>query len=174
MKQVILILVLAGLCMVGSCDRKSDAAKMADMKHCRKIEFGSTIINDPEKIERIISAMRRMTNYSEDYETSILFSASMKATDRWGRTVTVDYDLGNVAVFFRKGKSRELYTLLKEYGMIKPAKQSSGPVPDTKYLAYLHAMENSGRPVARIAKMKRLPEDGVCVSGRLREGDCYR
>ena len=137
--------------MIGSCDRKSDAAKMADMKHCRKIEFGSTVITEPNKIERIISAMRRMTHYSEDYVTQILFSASMKATDRWGRTVTVDYAIGNVAVFFRKGKSRELYTLLKEYGMIKPAKQPSSPCPPPYHP---WPIKESDSDAAKMAAMK--------------------
>ncbi|OQY04946.1 MAG: hypothetical protein B6I25_06335 [Planctomycetales bacterium 4572_13] len=154
MKQMTFILVLTGLCLIGSCSRKSNERKIAEMKHCRKIEFAfngkysdATIatITDPNKIERIIAAMRCMNHYDESYVTQILFSTEMRATDRWGRTVTVDYDPGNVVIFFPKGKSRELLVLLKEYAVIssKPAligsPDSSG---DPKFSAYLRAKKH--------------------------------
>ena len=128
LKQLTFFTILAGLCIMSSCNRKSNTAKMAEMNDCQKIEFGfqdiysgAKVIDDLSQIKNIIGAIQRMEHYVEGYETQILFTSTMRATCKRGKTITVYYAHDNVAVFFRDGKSKELYKLLTEYGIIDPS-----------------------------------------------------
>jgi len=149
LKQLTFVTVLAGLCMISSCNRKSDTTKMAEMNDCQKIEFGfqntysgANIIDDPSQIKNIIGAMQRMEHYVDGYETQVLFTSTMRATGKRGQTITVFYAHDNVAVFFRDGKSKELYTLLTEYGIIDPSAPAIIGHPDLKKGEELDHLKN--------------------------------
>lgn len=90
----------------------------------------ATVIDDPDKIERIISAIRQR-QYCEMGQYLIVFSFSMRATDSEGKTITVDYHWGDGWVAFRDGESKPFYTLLNEYGVMRPPeKPVPSPPPD--------------------------------------------
>ena len=102
------------------------------MKNCEKIEFfyGDsgrvyTEITNPDKVQKIISAMQQL----EKYNSGALFFIHMRAINKYGRKVEsglVWRDRRQV-VIFRDGTSKKLYSILKEEGIIPDPKPPASP-----------------------------------------------
>jgi hypothetical protein len=138
MKRMTFILLLASLTLA-SCGKKETTAKdVAKMKQCKKIEFllndkSGTIfaeITEQNKIDKVLHAMHTI----EPCDHDAWLSYSIRAVGKTGKVSQAYFGWSEdmKVVYFRDGKSKEVYRLLTEYGIIQPPAPIAH-VPDEEY-----------------------------------------
>jgi hypothetical protein len=151
MKQISIVLLLSGLCILSSCGKTENTAKdIAGMKACQELVFlhndkSGTIfakITEREKIDKVLHAIQ----YSEPYAPALppLLAYSIRGVGKNGATKQAKFTWSDdaKAVLFSNSRSKEVYQLFVEYGIIDPSVPAVIGHPDLKSDEASERLEN--------------------------------